>query len=55
MTAPADQRTLPAYQAYLLLAFVATVWGVNWPIMKLGLADMAPLWFAAWRMGLAGI
>lgn len=28
------------------------LWGVNWPIMKMGLAYLSPLWFAAVRMGL---
>ncbi|MGU9991174.1 DMT family transporter [Bordetella avium] len=29
------------------------VWGGNWPIMKLGLAHMSPLWLAACRFGSA--
>jgi drug/metabolite transporter (DMT)-like permease len=37
-------------RAYALLAVVVVVWGVNWPIMKLGLRDMGPFTFAATRM-----
>ncbi len=28
------------------------LWGLNWPIMKMGLDYLTPLWFAAARMGL---
>lgn len=35
--------------AYLLLAAVIVLWGANWPLMKIGLQTMTPLWFAASR------
>jgi drug/metabolite transporter (DMT)-like permease len=31
------------------------LWGVNWPIMKLGLDYLTPLWFAAGRMALGAL
>jgi drug/metabolite transporter (DMT)-like permease len=31
------------------------LWGMNWPIMKMGLDYLSPLWFAAMRMGLGTI
>ncbi len=37
-------------RAYLLLASVVLLWGVNWPVMKVGLLYMPPLWFAAARV-----
>ena len=36
--------------AYLLLAAVVVLWGANWPVMKIGLADLPPFWFAAIRL-----
>jgi drug/metabolite transporter (DMT)-like permease len=33
-----------------LLAAVILLWGVNWPVMKVGLAFIPPLWFAAARV-----
>ena len=36
----------------LLLGIVIVFWGCNWPIIKLGLIDISPLWFAAARLGL---
>jgi len=36
--------------AYLLLAGVVVLWGANWPVMKLGLAELPPFWFAAIRV-----
>ena len=41
-------------RAYLLLASVILLWGVNWPVMKVGLLYMPPLWFAAARVLLGG-
>lgn len=43
-----NQRALHR-QAYLLLAAVILLWGINWPIMKVGLTAISPLWFAAAR------
>ena len=34
----------------MLLALVVLFWGVNWPIMKLGVQHIPPLWFAATRI-----
>ncbi|MEO5337399.1 MAG: DMT family transporter [Magnetospirillum sp. WYHS-4] len=39
----------PVRSAYLLLAAVILLWGANWPLMKIGLQSMTPLWFAAAR------
>ena len=36
--------------AYLLLAGVVVLWGANWPVMKIGLADIPPFWFAGLRV-----
>lgn len=35
--------------ALFLLAAVVLLWGVNWPIMKVGVAVIPPLWFAVLR------
>lgn len=40
----------PLGRSYILLVSVVLFWGVNWPIMKLGLQYIPPLWFAATRM-----
>ena len=37
-------------KAWLLLVAAIFFWGVNWPIMKLGLGYIGPLWFAAIRV-----
>jgi drug/metabolite transporter (DMT)-like permease len=41
--------------AWLLLASVILLWGINWPVMKLGLADIPPMTFAAIRMVLGAL
>lgn len=43
------------HSAFVLLLAVILVWGANWPIMKIGLEYMAPLTFAAFRMGLGAL
>lgn len=46
---------VPLGRAYALLAAVVLLWGVNWPIMKMGLDYLSPLWFAATRIGLGAL
>ena len=36
--------------AYTLFIGIIIIWGVNWPIMKLGMQDIPPITFAALRM-----
>lgn len=45
MSTPASPR-----QAAILLAAVIVLWGANWPVMKVGLEYIPPLWFAAARV-----
>ena len=42
-------------RAYLLLAAVILLWGANWPVMKVGVTLMPPLWFAFTRILLGGL
>ncbi len=42
-------------RAWWLLLLVIVLWGVNWPVMKYGLAWVAPLTFAALRMLLGAL
>jgi drug/metabolite transporter (DMT)-like permease len=51
---PAD-AALSRGQAGSLLAAIVLLWGVNWPLMKIGLADMPPLWFSTARMGMGAL
>ncbi len=47
-----QQSTL---RKFLPLAGAIMIWGGNWPVMKLGLAHMSPLWLAASRFGSAAL
>lgn len=42
-----------ARKAWILFACAVIFWGVNWPIMKIGLSYTGPLWFAALRVSVA--
>ncbi len=58
MTAPVASTLRPAVSpraAALLLAASILCLGINWPLMKLGLRDIGPLWFATIRLFLAGV
>ncbi len=37
-------------RAYLLLLLVILLWGMNWPMMKVGVELISPLWFTAIRL-----
>jgi drug/metabolite transporter (DMT)-like permease len=41
--------------AYVLLPIVVVLWGANWPLLKIGLAYISPLWLATLRVGLGAI
>jgi len=41
--------------ARLLIACLVVVWGCNWPINKLVLNHVPPLWFACLRVGTGGL
>jgi drug/metabolite transporter (DMT)-like permease len=42
-------------RALLPVAVLAVVWGANWPILKLGVTEMAPLTFRAYTLPFAGL
>ena len=41
--------------AVALLAFCVPIWGFNWPVMKIMLAEVTPLWLGAMRMAAASV
>jgi drug/metabolite transporter (DMT)-like permease len=42
---PGDRRG-----AFLLLGAIIVIWGINWPIMKVGLGSIPPFWFGGLRL-----
>lgn len=50
MTAPPSDSPAPSHTTALtVLVIMILVWGGNWPVMKIGLRDIAPLQFAFLR------
>jgi drug/metabolite transporter (DMT)-like permease len=43
-------KPLSRTTAYALLAALVLIWGLNWPIMKLVVGAMPPLWFVVTRL-----
>jgi drug/metabolite transporter (DMT)-like permease len=50
----ADAR-VPVGRALLPVAVLTLVWGCNWPILKLGVTELAPLTFRTYTIALAGL
>jgi drug/metabolite transporter (DMT)-like permease len=46
---------LPRTAAYVVLAALVLISGVNWPIMKLVVQAMPPLWFVVTRLTLGAL
>jgi drug/metabolite transporter (DMT)-like permease len=46
----ADSVAFSPTVARLLLVGVVVLWGANWPVMKIGVQYMPPVWFAAARL-----
>ncbi|MGH6940114.1 DMT family transporter [Hypericibacter sp.] len=42
---PGDRRG-----AFILLGTIILVWGINWPVMKVGLGSIPPFWFGGLRL-----
>jgi drug/metabolite transporter (DMT)-like permease len=48
-------RAPPAKTAYLQLAAVVALFGLTWPVIKIGLSASTPIWLAAGRVSLSAI
>ncbi len=51
---PHQSVALSPAAAVALLAFCVPIWGFNWPVMKIVLLDVTPLWLGATRMAATG-
>ena len=40
------QRAVPA-SSFMLIGMLALLWGCNWPVLKVGVTELAPLTFRA--------
>src|SRR5215813_12632213 len=50
ISAPKPSKPLSRTGAYAVLAALVLVWGANWPIMKMVVQAMPPLWFVVTRL-----
>ncbi|HIE68884.1 MAG TPA: glycosyltransferase, partial [Planctomycetes bacterium] len=50
LSTPSSTGTVTTGRAFTLLGAVVVLWGANWPIMKVGLESISPLWFGGLRM-----
>jgi drug/metabolite transporter (DMT)-like permease len=47
---PVKTSAVSVRGAYWLLAAIVVFWGVNWPVMKVGLQSITPMWYAFSRL-----
>ena len=52
--APAEHHTVPA-SGLLLVVILSLTWGCNWPVLKVGVTELAPLTFRASTLGFAAM
>ena len=45
----------PLARAFVPIAVLTLVWGCNWPILKIGVTELAPLTFRALTLPFAAI
>ena len=48
-------QNLPFRRAIAMLCLVVLVWGVNWPITKMIVQEISPLWSTAFRCAIAAV
>ena len=48
-------QTISTFRSLLPIVILTLVWGCNWPILKLGVMEMAPLTFRAYTLPFAGL
>ncbi len=49
------EMTAQTRHAYFLLGLLVIIWGTSWPINKIGLAYISPLWFSFLRLVVASV
>src|SRR5260370_5789357 len=48
------QRAVPP-SSFMLIGILALLWGCNWPVLKVGVTELAPLTFRAASLPFAGM
>src|SRR5882724_8400388 len=50
----AASHAVPA-SSLLLVIILTLIWGCNWPVLKVGVTELAPLTFRAWTLAFAAL
>lgn len=48
-------QSQPQPRLYLLFAFIILIWGISWPVSKVGVHYISPIWFVAARLTIGTI
>lgn len=55
MAAQAQGRVTGGYRYRILLALLILSWAISWPLIKVGVATVTPIWYACLRYGIAAM
>ena len=55
MAAQAEGRVTGGYRHRILLALLILSWAISWPLIKVGVATVPPIWYACLRYGIAAL
>jgi drug/metabolite transporter (DMT)-like permease len=55
MATRAQGRVTGGYRHRLLLALLILSWAISWPLIKVGVATVPPIWYACFRYGIAAL
>lgn len=55
MQNPTDNRPITNTLSFVMLGLLVVIWGFNWPVLKMTLIDIPPLWLATLRMAIGTV
>jgi len=53
VAAQAQGRVTGGYRPQLLLVLLILTWAISWPLIKIGVTTVPPIWYACFRYGIA--
>src|SRR5262247_791392 len=55
MAAQEEGRVTARYRHRILLALLILSWAISWPLIKIGVATVPPIWYACFRYWIAAL
>src|SRR5262249_24174775 len=55
VAAQVEGRMIDGYLHHILVALLILSWAISWPLIKVGVATVPPIWYACFRYGIAAL